>query len=455
MLAFFCLFQQTLSWQTIDVHRFIQYTANSTNTAQRGSTRVNVDSSIATIDAKPDSKQAIFIDLEDIDIKKLEEHINVSSPIIVSVPDKEVDTKELESFLLSGAHKAPIYFKYGHHDSYKKYSHVKTKTNPSNSQNKKVRLQNVHGAINASKTYERERIAIITAPYDSFSTVPSAKTGANVNGLSLAALLESMRLASKFPITNNWCFIFAVLDGHFCNYEGLERFLSSISAQHSSKIEFAISLEEISAPKLKGHFSMKLIRDSSFAKFMHCLKDAFNQTGIPFSNELSEEKHEQTVFGQRFMKSISITSDDEDADELSRITDTKPDYERANAVAWAVSEALLRMMYGADISATMVERSSVNASYWARAVTIPRMPTVRDRAFINTIGQYMKNFGKVQYDDWSSTKCPAVYQATDATLILYNQMPFKYSLGLFTASIVYGFVILVVIARDKLFKLFL
>jgi hypothetical protein len=434
------------------VHRFIQYTTNSSNTTQNGSTRVNVDASIASIDAKPDSKQAIFVDLESIDLTKLGEHINASSPIIINVPEKEVDTKELEDFLLSGAHKAPIYFKYGQDVSYKKYSNVKTKSNPSNSQNKKVRLQNVFGAINASKTYERERIAIITAPYDSFSTVPSAKTGANVNGLSLAALLESMRLASKFPITNNWCFIFAVTDGHFCNYEGLERFLSSISAQHSSKIEFAISLEEISAPKLKGHFSMKLTRDSSFAKFMRCLKDAFSQAGIQFTNELSEEKHEQTVFGQRFLKSISITADDESADELARITDTTPNYERADAVAWAVSEALLRMMYDADTSATMVERSSVNASYWARAVTIPRMPTVRDRAFINTIGQYMKNFGKVQYDDWSSTKCPAVFQATEATLVLYNQTPFTTTIGLFAAAIVYGAIVLVVIGRDKLFK---
>ena len=454
MLAFFCFIKQTYSWQSMSVNRFIEYSSNETNGVTVGSTRANVNSFIGSIDTKPDSKQAIFVDLENYDRTKLLDHLNQSSPIIFYVPDKEVDTKELETILLSHPQKSPVYFAYGQKKIHSQFSHVKTQSSPSNNPNKKSKLQNIVGTINSSKTFDRERIAIITAPYDTFSPVPNANVGANKNGIALAALLESMRLVSKFPLTNNWCLVFAVVDGHFCNNEGLDKFLQQFTQKHSSKIEFAISLEDISSPNLKGHFSMKLQRDSSFTKFMHCLKDAFNQTGIPFTNELSEEKHGQAIFGQRFLKAISITSADSEETEWTSITDSKPNIARANAVAWAVSEALLRMMYDADTSATMVELSSVNTSYWARAVTIPRMPLVRDRSFTNTISQWMKRFGTVSIEDWTSNKCPVVHSATKTTLILYNETPFSTTLILYGVAVVYGIVALLVASRGNLKKIF-
>ena len=69
---------------------------------------------------------------------------------------------------------------------------------------KKTKLQNVIWVINSSSTFDHEKNAVIRAPLDSFSTVLTAKVDVNNNGFVHAALLETMHLISKFPLTNNW-----------------------------------------------------------------------------------------------------------------------------------------------------------------------------------------------------------------------------------------------------------
>lgn len=440
-------------WSTVGVNRLLQYSNNVSDSTSFGSTRVSFDSILATIDAAPNANQAVIVDLENINIEKLENHLNVSSPIVINVPDKDIDTTELENLLLKTGYKSPIYFAYGIQKIPLNYTHVRTIEESSNSPLKKLKLQNVVTTINSSKTFDRQRIAIITAPFDTFSVVPSAKIGANRNGINLAAFLESMRLVSKFPVTNNWVLIFALVDGHFCELEGLEHFITSIST-HSFNVEFAVSLENIASATIKGHFAMKLKRDSAFTKFMYGLKDALNATGIPFECDLSEAKHGQTVFGSHLINALSLTGPEEE-DERAHITDLKADVKRANAVAWAVSEALLRMIHNTDNSAVMNERRNVNTSYWTKIAAEPRMIQVRDPKFAETISQWMGKFGNVKIDKWNSARCPKLYSSNKAKIVLYNQTPTSHTVSIFIIAVVYGLVVLLVIGRDNIKKFFL
>ncbi|KAH0785771.1 hypothetical protein GPJ56_010333 [Histomonas meleagridis] len=435
-------------------YRLLQYTSNISNSTVLGSTRVSIDSQIQKLGSKPDSKKAVFIPLKDADVETVASYINASSPIIFQVDDKVSDTNELEDFLLSGMQKAPIYFIFGKNEIPSEFSYVKTVDIKANNPIKKTKMQNVIGIINSSRTYGQEKIAIITAALDSFSTAPSAPIGANSNGISLAALLEIMRQVSKFPITNNWVFIFALTDGNYCGYEGLEKYLSALSAVHSSKIKFAVSLESISSPKLRGVFGQRLRRDSAFANFMYSLLDALKTVGIQFDSGLNDEEHfSQLSFNKHLINSIAILN--QDGDRISRVTDTVPNVTRANDIAWAVSEGLLRMMYNADNTATMIDRDSVDTSKWADIIAnVPRMSAFRDQTFSQVILQWMKKFTpSATIDEWTSNKCIAPYTAASATLVFYNRVSFKKLAMLFIVGVAYGVAALLLTGRKKVFEL--
>jgi hypothetical protein len=148
------------------------------------------------------------------------------------------DTSDLEALLTGASHNAPIYLSYDTTSLAEGFAHVKTSDAASNSAIKKIRLQNVISTINASSSADRQRVAVISAPLDSFSLVPTAQLGANNNGLAVIALLEVMHQISKFPPANNWVFVFALTDGHFCHFEGFENVVSGLTGSHAGEIEF-------------------------------------------------------------------------------------------------------------------------------------------------------------------------------------------------------------------------
>lgn len=446
MLLSFLLIHLGFCYSSIKAHRFIQYQSNQTNNTVVGSTRVSIDHPIGDFHSPPNSNNAIFIPLDTADFDTIVNHINASSPIIFLVGQNPINTKQLEEFLLSAPHKAPIYFAYDTATIPKEFTYVKTSGFYSSNPIKKTKLQNLIGTLNSSISFDHEKIAVITAPLDSFSTVPSARIGANNNGLSLAAFLETMYLVSKFPLTNNWAFVFALTDGHFCSFEGLERAMNSLSREHGSKIKFAISIESISSPKgIRGLFSMKLKRGSAFAKFMECLIEALKSSGVEFNFGISEEKRTQTVFAKHKIPSVALLN--EDGDEISHITDFIPDVERANAIAWSIAEALLRMMYDSDNTASMIDKSQVDSSFMTNTLQkFSRMPQFRDQTSPQIFSQLMSKFSTISAEDWQTQKCPTVYSTPPSNLILYNPTPIMTNVILFVSAFGYGIVVFIFIA---------
>jgi hypothetical protein len=400
--------------------------------------RVVIDHELSDFSSKPSPTHAVFVPLESADVDTVASHLNATSPVIFLVnPGNPTIVSGLESFLTSSAHKAAVYFAYDTTALPQGFTHVKTADTKSNSAIKRIKLQNVIGTINSSSTFEHQRIAVISAPFDSFSVVPSAPIGGNTNGLSVTVFLEVLRQLSKFPVANNWVFVFALTDGHFCNFEGLEKVVSSLSNGHSGKIEFGVSLESVTGSKLSGLFGQRIKRDSVFAKFVLCLIDSMKAAGIPFETALGEAYRTQKVFSKSLIPSLAVVN--EDFDETTHITDLKPDVDRANALAWAVTEALLRVMYDADHTATMIEKGTINTAHWATVIAgISRMAGFRDQSAAQIIAQWMRKFGVVNVDEWTSGKCPAPFSATSATLVLYTPSPAKRSIGLIFAAFAYG-----------------
>lgn len=448
------LIDVALCFRSVPAFRLLQYAQNASSNAVFGSSRVGIDHQIGALESRAEAKKAVFMPISSLNMTKIEEHINVSSPIVFVVDDYGADTRELEDFLLSKQQKAPIYFVAGGSVDEKvgaEFEFVKTVEAKSNNQIHKTKLQNVVGVVNGSKTFGNEKVALITAPFDSFSTVPGMSMGANDNGIAIAALLEIMRQVSKFPIVNNWAFVFALVDGHFCNEEGLEKLLATYSSVHSSKIKFAISLESIVSEKLRGVFGQRLRRESAFAKFMYCFLDAMKSANIDIETGLNEDDEKegltQATYNKHLINSIAIVGETDK--QISRITDVQPNVTRANEIAWCVSEALLRMMYNADNTATMINRQSVDTSKWAGVISkVQRMSAFRDQTFAQSLLQWMKKFSTTtSLNEWSSNKCLAPYSSTQAKLIFYNNVPFVQLFGYFVLALIYGAVILFVVGK--------
>jgi hypothetical protein len=81
---------------------------------------------------------------------------------------------------------------------------------------------------------------------------------------------------------------------------------------------------------LSGLFGQRIKRDSAFAKFMLCLKDAMKAAAVPFDTSLGESFRTQNVFSKSLVQSIAIANDG--FDDTAHRTGTTPDIHRANAV---------------------------------------------------------------------------------------------------------------------------
>jgi hypothetical protein len=178
-----------------------------------------------------------------------------------------------------------------------------------------------------------------------------------------------------------------------------------------------------------------------------CLIDAVKSTGINFETYLTEE---DTVFSSHLIQSLTIKNDNND--EWARVGDVEPDLDRGNAIAWAVTEALLRMMYDADNSATMIDRININCGYWAKILgRVPRMSAYRDASVVQAVAQWMKRFASVNIEEWTVQKCMSVYSATSALLVLYTPMNMALWGGLFVGTLAYGGIVyLGILGYEKL-----
>lgn len=425
----FCIFQQRY-----EINRLIQYSGASNEKNELGSTRIMIDHKIANFEEPPSSSNAVFVDIRNFQMEELKKHIDASSPIIFMVPEKaQINTSKLEEFFIEKEHKVPIYFAFGLTDIPKNYSKVKVENIDSNSKTQKQQLQNIFGKINSSSSFASERIALFTTQFDSFSIVPALKD----NSITIGALLETLRMVSKYPITNDWVLIFAITDGKYCNYDGLNRLIKSITKDHPKKIEFAVSLENISPLNLVGHIGQRIRRGSNFAKFMIAFTNALDYSGINISTPLSDERRSQQIFSRNMINSVAVSGEHE-SEDFTSIINKELDISRANKFAWALAESILKVVYDIDDSSSIINLNEVDVSLISKSLHYPRMPFVRPKALTQNILQYMKKFTDALLDEWSSNSCYSPSKGIKGELVFYNTKKDYLTIGFAVSAVLYA-----------------
>lgn len=437
------------AWRMFDACRLIQFQTNSTNRTQFGSTKVSIDHRIADISNAPNSRHVVVTQISNVDIHRIEAHINASSPILFILPKRPTDTSKLEQFLLNRAHDVPIYFTKdltGFPFGFEKLKTMKTKPN---SLKRNTVLQNIIGVMNSSKSTTRQRIMLITVPFDTFSPAPTLEVGYNSSGIAIAAFLEVMKLVARYPIINDWSLMFAVADGRFCGFEGLTRLLNSFSPVLKSKIEFAISLDSIYTKTLHIHLNHQVRSDSTLYRFIKNLEESLTLVGIR-AEICTTNPFTQEVFKSSSIESVSITG----GNVMTSVTDCSPDYLRADSFAWALGESILRTIYETKSPTVLLDQKLIDTSVWTRIIgSVPRVAPFRDQTFASVILQWMQRFSNAYIDEWTSNTCFAPFTATDAVMLLYSSAPFYVYLLLYAGGIVYGIVVFMALARQKVFAM--
>ena len=435
------------AWRLFDACRLIQFQTNSTNRTQFGSTKVVIDHRIADINHPPSSKNVIVTAIDRAKVDQIEAHINASSPILFILPKKPTDTGQIESFLLNRAHNVPIYFTRdlsGFPFGFEKLKTVETRPN---SLKRNTVLQNIIGVVNSSRSERHQRVMIVTVPFDTFSAAPTLEVGYNSSGISIAAFLEVMKLVSRYPIVNDWALMFVVADGRFCGFEGLARLLRSFSPLARSRIEFAISIDSIYTKALNIHLHHQVRQNSTVYRFIRNLEDSLKLVGIR-SEVRSTNPFTQEVFKFEAIESVSITG----GGFGTPVTDCNPDYLRADSFSWALGEAILRTIYDTRPPTVLIDQKLIDTSVWVRIIgSVPRVAPFRDLDFAKVILQWMQHFSVAFIDEWTSTTCYAPFAATNAVMLLYNSSPIYVYVLLFLGGLVYGVVIFMAVARQKVF----
>jgi hypothetical protein len=432
------------AWRIFHAYRLIQFRTAATNRTEFGSTKVSIDHTIADITTSPSVHNVIITSIKDSLLPSIISHINASSPIVFMLPNHPTDTTEIENYLINSAHKVPIYFTTELSGYPFGFTKLRTHQTSPNTLRTKTSLQNIVGIMNTSTARNGERVILITVPFDTFSSAPTLGVGSNSSGTALTAFLETMRLISKFPIVSDWVLIFAVIDGRFCGFEGLLRFIESFSSEFKKKIEFAVSIDSILSPTIHGRFGKQIRPDSSFFRFIQSFIHSLQTVGIDFAAEFNEIGSQ--IFTAGSIESISIGGE-----IPAPITDFNPDIHQSDSFAWAFSEALLRTIYDLHPEAILIDQVRVDTSIWAKTIgRIPRVAPFRDQAIASVLAHWMGKFSSVTIDKWVSKHCFTPYTSTDAILMLYNPAPVRVYIALACVGLTYGLLVFMAMGRIKI-----
>lgn len=112
-----------------------------------------------------------------------------------------------------------------------------------------LKLENFYGFLEGTNTEGQNSIIAIVANYDSFGIAPDLPSGLNTNGSGVVALLELMRVLSKFyenyENVLKFDFLFILTSGGNLNYEGTQHFISTLDSTIVKNIDFVLCLDSL------------------------------------------------------------------------------------------------------------------------------------------------------------------------------------------------------------------
>lgn len=186
-----------------------------------------------------------------------------------------------------------------------------------------IQLENLLGYLEGSPTSGSSNPVIaIVANYDDLSIVPDMPRGLNSNASGIIAIVELMRIMSKFYENYesfvHYDLLFLLTSGGNLNYSGTQHFINSLDSNTLDNLQFVLcldSLADLDSSNLYLHISRHPREtDESAYRFQRIFNNTISNMGIDleytkkkvFSDGLANWEHEQ--FSKKKVLSATLSS---------------------------------------------------------------------------------------------------------------------------------------------------
>ena len=341
---------------------------------------------------------------------------NNGRPIIFKISSRA--NEHLSDFLLNHQISVPVYFTFDELPV-SGYTHIKTDDIIINRPIDEVELFNFVTSFSSRDSDER---VLVTAHLDSFSPIPSAPISLESTAYQISVFLETMRHIAK--LQPGIGFDFALVDGKFCGYDGLDYFLSRSTQQYT----YSVSLEslESSSSKVTGHTNV--IPSGRFELFLKSFARLVNN----FEYHLSDYEDSHIIFKTPAVSIVSGSHSSEISKQTINNTHT-------NLIVYSLVNSLLFSAY--NISGEYVPLSDIHTEHWNEILSNETlMPHFRNRNVLLAIYAWMSRLGRTQVEHWKSSDCYRPYSFTESQIVFYT-LNIKRNIGIVVTSIIVSLII--------------
>lgn len=132
-----------------------------------------------------------------------------------------------------------------------------------------IQLENMYGYLEGSTSPgQTNPIIAIVANYDDISLVPDMPSGMNSNASGVIALVEIMRIISKFYENYDtfvgYDLMFLLTSGGNLNFKGGDHFINSLESSMLENIHFVICLDSLAPDEEEGAYNYLFVHLSEF-----------------------------------------------------------------------------------------------------------------------------------------------------------------------------------------------
>jgi len=270
-----------------------------------------------------------------------------------------------------------------------------------------------------SKSTTSNPIIAIVAYYDSFGISPDMPSGINSNGSGIVALLELIRILSKFyenyENVIKYDILFVLTSAGNLNFEGTQKFIDSLDPSIYENLHYVLCLDSLASidkddlflhisrlPKENEEEANRLYKIFSATAENMNLPLNYAKKKVFLTNNVVPWEHEQ--FSKKKILAGTLSSKENPVEDLfnrTLLTDTATDMSRLKRNIKFLAESLLAFVFDYDIKNFTIFKDDENLldesnleSYLNYLKKISRFPLNIQKAshFNNDLMSYLNNY---------------------------------------------------------------
>lgn len=344
---------------------------------------------------------------------------------------------------------------------------------------KRTELANVQGlltGLSSAATSDSEEgdvtkipTIVLTASWDSVSSVPGLAFGANSDASGVVALLHAARALSKLYMNARtqarYNVVFLLSSGSHLNFAGTRHWIDSSATGSAVResLEWVVCLDGLAAAgelflhvsrPAKDPAAARLYDTFSAVAARHGITINISQKKINIAEATASWEHE--IFARRKVLAATLSTSSSPESRSSLLSSSKSyDAEALSKNTLFLIEAITRLIYNQDAKAPAIVTSLPNSTLsqgWIDTLTSsPRMVPFVDakHPLVDQLESTLKQFAPdVSRQLFKPDVDRTFYDAISSTLTSYSTKPFTFDLIMLALALVGNAVLYVIVKQD-------